>query len=573
MNKATFIRGFALLLVIAFVAPLAFFSAPQRTSASALGCMGGAAAGLLGIGGNAISTALSVPVNSFVSNVFTGGTNVATLDSCITDTILIPLARAVIRQMLQQLTASVITWINGGNGTGQPSFVMNLGVHLQSVGDSAALSLITGAATAFNSPFGSAISASLRLNYLQQTSMAGFFAANQSTLSLVSPNINSFLAGNWSQGGTAAWLALTTQPQNNPYALYQSAMSQLGSNVAQAQQNRRQDLLQSNGFLSWCGGNTTSTSGSCVAVNGSCPAGCVPDGYAPTGCSGSSISPQAPCTNPDGTPANAITPGSIIHDFTQQAVVNSGFQQLIASNDLDNALGAIVNALLKNVLGGTGLFGASQPPSGGGRSITSQLNNYKPDNTAVGSSATAIAQAALDRIAAYNSAWSTIGAAANTASSSVQALITFCNAAAADTANASNQTFIAAATAQVTEAQTALTTYINPVIVQAQAAPGLSSTTQAFALKVSLEAATASSTLGTDVQTLTGMPPTAADLASAQQDATASGGAQTNPDGSLVLVANGASTVSRMNLLSTNAVNLETKVCTPSASASTSFGG
>lgn len=555
----------AIFLTVTFIAPPVFLIAPQRARAF----------DIVYDPTNWIENSL-ILAEETITAAAAPITSYSTSGTFVYDTILIPLVRAVARMMLQQLTASVINWINGGNGTGQPSFVMNLSVHLQGVGDSAALAFISRAASAFNSPFGAAISSSLRTNYLQNTSMAGFFAANKSTLALASPNVNAFLAGDWSKGGVGAWFALTTQNQNNPYTLYQAAAGQLGSQVGQAQTNRRQDLMQSGGFLSWCGGNTTAASACVATTNGTCPSGCVPDDYAPTGCSSSGAKPQAPCTNPDGTPANAVTPGSVIHDYTQKAVVDSGFEQLIDVKDLDAALGAIVSALLNQVLGGAGgLFGASAPSSSGGRSITSQLQTSATNNTSGAASALSFVQSRREQIAEYSSAWNSIGSAANTAQANVQSLIDFCTVAASDPANTENTSFISAVNTQITEAQTALATEIAPVIAQAQAAPTLVSSTLTLASKVESEATAAASitstsaelaaTLSADTQVLAAAPPSITDIANAKQNARVTGVAEASPAGSLMLLVNNATLVDQMNLLSTNAALLKTSVCTPTA--------
>lgn len=586
MSTKPYVSALTVLLMVIVVAPASFLIAPQKASASALSCIGGLIGGL---GASAVTTVVSVPVSNIPITTSSGSTAGSTASSCINDVILIPLARAAIRAMLQQMTASVINWITGRNGTGQPSFVMNLSVHLQSVGDATALAFINQTVSGFNSPFGPAIASSLQVNYLQSTSMAGFFSANMNTLAQSSPDINSYLAGNWSQGGVGSWFALTTQTQNNPYTLYQAAESQLGGAVAQSQANRRQDLVQSSGFLSWCGGDTTTASSCVTTSNGSCPQGCVPDGEAETGCSPSGVSPQAPCTNPDGTPAKASTPGSVIHDYTQKAVVNSGFEQLISSNDLDAALGAIMNALIGQVLGGVnGLLGTSAPSSssaGRGGIITSQLQTYAASNTNSSQSSTSLAQSTLSNIANYTTAWNTITAAANTASTTLDSLATFCLTAAHDAETNSDPStgktpaFVTASTDQAAAARAVIPTSIIPVITQAQSALSAVAATQTFALRVQAESASASSvttanttaatTLAADIATLAAMPPSSVDVAGTQQNAQVFNGAQASPTGSLNV--SGGSIVDQMNLIGANATALKASVCTPVAPVS--FGG
>lgn len=534
MSKKTFTRALAILLTIAFVAPTAFFIAPQRTSAdSGIGCVVGLAAGLVGVTSNRF---ISVPVSDVPNGSGSWTTAGSTVGSCIYNLIIVPVLRAMLRSFLQQITRATINWINGANGTGQPSFVRDLTTHLQQVGDVAALSFIAQTATAFNSPFGSAISSSLQTNYSQQTSMAGFFAANQCTLAQSSPNINSFLAGNWSQGGIGAWFALTTQSQNNPYMLYQNSQSQLASAVGSAQAARTTMLNWGQGFLSWC-----------------------PSGFTKTNTSSSAgVSPQPPCTNADGTPAQASTPGSTIKAYLD-ANLSSGIGQLVSAQDLDSAINAIVTALANKVIGSTGLFGSSQSSNSSNTAIAT------PVQSSAAASAISLAQSTLSNITTYSSAWNIIAAAANTASTSVASLVSYCNAQATNS-NAST----VAINAQVSAAQIALTSEIAPVLAQAQTAFNAASTAQALALQVQAEATAVPIAdpvqFSIDVSSLSSMPPMSSDVVNAQLSATVSNAAVASPSGSLA-VSNG-SLVDQMNLISTNATALQAS-CTPSSTSAT----
>ncbi len=586
MSKEPFTGVFAMLLTSTLAVSVTFLSAPQPVlasgSAGGLSCIGGAVAGLMGGAGAAV---LSVPNNSVLEDTTTGGTQVSTLSSCINSLILLPLAQAAIKMFLQNMTGDVINFINGtSNGTGQPSFVPNISVNLQSVGDAVAGPFIDQIAQgAFNSPFGSAIALSLQNNYAQGTDLAGFYAANQCTLNQSSPDINSYLAGNWSQGGVGSWLALTTEPQNNPYMLAQAAQGQLGSLVSQAQANRQQDLLQSGGFLSWCGGGAPAYSPT-TSTNG---------GFTPTQ---NGFTTSATCFNKDGSPGYVETPGSVIAGYTQKAVVDAGFSQeyaqLISANQIDNALGAIVGDVFSQVMGGVnGLLGASQSSSYGRPALLTQLNTYTP--TASMTAGAPTAQAVLSNITNYTNAWETIASAANDAATSATSLANFCTTAVAtanslelpstspstsslggstilsQSSDAKLAAFITSATAEAAAAQTAIQTEINPVITQAQNALNSVAPTQALANKIEAEAGstTGFSTLGTDIQTLTGMPPLAVDIANAQQNAQALGEAVSSPAHTVSLTVTGGTLVDQMNLISANANSTVLRaVCTLPAS-------
>ncbi|MBU6388355.1 hypothetical protein KGQ72_00530 [Patescibacteria group bacterium] len=538
--------------------------------------------------------------------------------------ILQPLAFVLSGNLMKTLTASVIGFVIGkANGTGVPQFATDVMASLQTVSDSQALAYLNQFGRNSNSPFAYSIASSLRVNYLQKTSLAGFWAANQSTLSRYSPNVNSFLAGNWSQGGVAAWFALTTQTENNPYTLYQTSDSQMstlvGSGVGGATGARVAQLGWGQGFMSWCGSTDAAdqTQNSAATAYQQCQASgksgdecqAVFDAAGGTMPSGGGVNPGDPCTNKDGTPGVIKTPGSTIK-ATLDKVLGGQQDQLVRMGNIgpqiNQILGNIATVLqtvqfASQILGGSdsgGLFGVAQTS---GSNSTSQLMQYQNTSGALGVTNSSIYQDAaslpvsgstmLNQIAQYQSAWNAIGASASAASTSAQSLASAC-AAAADAsaqaqlnANAANDgfynpnptqqnlstvhsVFIDAARAQAAAAQTALATEIAPVLAQAAAAAAVvaSSTAQVQQLQSNLTsgADTTGSTYSAGIQALQTMPPTMSDVANAQQDSQAFNGATASPDGSLTV--SGGSTVDRMSLISTNAAALKTTVCNPNSS-------
>lgn len=477
--------------------------------------------------------------------------------------VLDPLAHALAQAVLKSITASVVNSINGANGS--PQFVTNLSVNLQQVGDTVGLAFVSQFMSSIVSPFSSAIGGALRSNYLQQSSVAGFFAANQCTLTQASPNINGFLSGNFRQGGWQAWFALTTQQQNNPYTLYALANSQLASVVGTAQANQRQTISQNNGFLSWCGAQTYTASqlptpATQVApdvtsdVNNGCPVGSTSSGDAcyscpagdtlsgtmctpPAAASGPGSGTQAPgsCTNSDGTPGTVETPGSVIHDSLSKAL-GSGIDSLVSVHDFDQMVDTILSALVTKVVstGLSALSGSGDGSFNGGATASSN-----PNAGSTGSQANALAQSALTQVSQYSTAWQTIQASAQQASSTVTGLAGACSGLAND-------------------AQTALINEIQPVLTQAQQAFVSASSTAALARRVQIESngysngePGAGGALTSDTQTLAAAPPTLADVATAQAGAQVTNSATSSSP--YTLTVSGGSIVDRMNLITQNA--------------------
>lgn len=250
MTRSSLARSLALLLVCAFLAPAAFMMFAPRAQAvtpvAEVGPVGSFISGILGQDTvSAIKNTLSAALD--ISNT---AANVA---KEIKAYVLDPLAFIMSGNLLKSITSSILGFVGGNNGTGKPLYVQNLQGYVQNVGDVQAFNFLSQFSRSSNSPFASAISSSLRTNYLQETSLAGFFAANRNTLGQASSNPTGFLAGDWSLGGVAAWFSLTTQCQNNPYCFYYTSQNQMARSVQGATSAKLAQLNWGQGFLSWCG--------------------------------------------------------------------------------------------------------------------------------------------------------------------------------------------------------------------------------------------------------------------------------------------------------------------------------
>ncbi len=230
----------------------------------------------------------------------------ANIGKCIEQVVLIPLGRVAISMAIKSITMDTVNWIKD-SGHGQASYVKNLPQDLQGVGDVAAGALISQLAQGAlgNSPFASTITNALSTIYNTESSLAGFYAANQCTLDQYTNDANAFLSGYGSQAGNInVWLALTTQDQNNPYTLYNSVLSRMGSNVGTAQSVRMGNITMSGGFLSWCAPqssiDTTAGQGGSCTSDSACGKGlyCI-DGVCTSGTAkqGSSCSSDSMCGN------------------------------------------------------------------------------------------------------------------------------------------------------------------------------------------------------------------------------------------------------------------------------------
>ncbi|MFA6414624.1 MAG: hypothetical protein WC217_03720 [Candidatus Paceibacterota bacterium] len=596
--KRHFTAALALLLAVTLFAPSLFLIAPQKAQAQY---------SVIEVGKQLLETTITA-IKSTLSEIHNATTAAATYAEYINTYYLQPLAFVLSGNLLKALTAGVIAFVIGkSNGTGVPQFATDVLGSLQTVSDSQALAYLNSFGRNSNSPFASSISSSLRTNYLQKTSLAGFWAANRSTLSRYSPNVNAYLAGNWSQGGIASWFALTTQNQNNPYTLYPTTQSELatlvGPGIGGVTGTRLAQLSWGQGFMSWCGAtdeatqaqNSAATDYQQCQASGKTGAECqaVFDSAGGTMPSSGGINPGDACTTKDGTPGVLKTPGSTIK-ATLDKVLGGQQDQIVRMGNV----GPQINAILGNIatvmqtvnfasqiLGGPnsgGLFGVGQVSSSNSTSRLMEYQNAPGNlgvtNTTINRDTAKLPVAGGDvsnRVTQYQSAWGTIGSAANTASTTVADLASYCIAQqkVAKSVLAEDPsalaTFIRASTAQADAATTTLTIQIAPVLAKVAAADGVIATARAAVAKVQgqlSDTGTSGGTYSTEIQSLQTMPPTMTDVANVQQEAEAFNLATANPIGSLTV--SDGSILDQMNLITKNATTLKSTVCTPASSSS-----
>lgn len=551
MSSRFFQPFIASLLAGVLLTQVTFFTLPQTTYANALDT----------------TTGSFVPTSDFITELKTTITSVATVATQINSYVLQPLAFVMSVGLIKSLTAGVIAFVIGqSNGTGQPQFVQNIEGSLQKVGDIKAQAFFLQFGKNSNSPFAASITSSLRTTYLQQTSLAGFWAANRCTLFAASPNINSFLAGNWSQGGAKAWFALTTQPQNNPYTLYQTSQNQLASVVASAQETRDKVLSWGQGFMSWCGEADAG-----VSTGGNNP-------------SAMGVNPGDPCQKADGTPGVMKTPGATIK-ATLDKVTGSVQDKLIQMGSVAKEVNGIMQNvatifqtinLAQSLLGGSGGLAGFGATSAG--NATSPLSQYDRSaflgvttDTVYQNAATiqaTAAEAAATRVDKFEAAWNTIKGSAQAASAALTDLAAVCTAEAAQAASAALTDRAAACTKEATDAQKAIVDEINPILTSASDAATTVATARTFIAKViseeNLTTDAGKAAYFDDLEKLENLSPTDAEVMAIESQTVAHGyGVLAVPDGSFAV--SGGSLVGQMNLIIANAATHKL-VCTAPAS-------
>lgn len=300
------------------------------------------------------------------------------------DFVLDKLATMLAKQILHQLTVSVINWINTGF-EGSPSFLQNPGAFFLDAADQ-----VSGAFLASNGPLASLCSPfaiDIRLGLaLQQTTLStkrytctfskiyeaqkngpDIIVNGQVIKSSQSSSMNGFLKGDFNQGGWPAFISLTTEPQNNPYGAFLMAQADLNARINARQNVIHADLQLGQGFMSWQ---------SCKDIPGGTVdpevPGQVEDAEAMVG-NDPSVKRKP---NKDGTltyqTCETQTPGSVISGQLQTSL-NVPVVELELADSINAVIDALITKMTTTLISG-GLSSLSSGGSGsGGRSYTQEV--------------------------------------------------------------------------------------------------------------------------------------------------------------------------------------------------------
>lgn len=267
---------------------------------------------------------LGVNAAATASAAYDAITSAATQGQWIQNSLLDGIAWMLAKQLLSQMTTSIVNWINSGFN-GSPSFVQDLEGFLINVGDQAFgdyLQELGGPLSFLCSPFELDIRIALATTYTRARS--GQPNTDSCSLTGVMANIENFTNGDFAQGGWEAWFKVTSKPETyTPYGSLLKAQTEAGISILNKKTGERTVLEYGNGFLS---------SKICEAVLG--------NGVTRENCFIS-------------------TPGKVIEDaLTFQ--LSTGPESLIAADEVNEIISALFGQLQQQAItGAAGLLGLS----------------------------------------------------------------------------------------------------------------------------------------------------------------------------------------------------------------------
>lgn len=237
---------------------------------------------------------------------------------------------------LEQMTQDIVTWINSGFN-GSPAFLQDPGRFLSNIADNVAGDFLNEIGGGFLcSPFSTDIQFALEVGYYQSGGNSTLADRYSCTLSDALGNVEDFLDNDLSQGGLEQFFNVAVRPQNNPYTLTVDLQQELRGRILGELEGERQLLDWNGGFLS----------------RRECLAG-----------------EQEPnCTG------DVLTPGDTIQHQLNESL-GIGQDRLLVADDINEVIGALMNQLVSQALGGArGLLGTSSS-GGGSSSYFDQTNN------------------------------------------------------------------------------------------------------------------------------------------------------------------------------------------------------
>lgn len=297
-----------------------------------------------------------------VINASTASSAVTNADTAVNTTastyimqVLNGLAWAAAKAAIQAMTRSIVNWINSGF-EGSPAFAQNLRQNLLEVGDEVAGKLLHDLLNneAIQSPFIDKVVRSVAAGYYLYTNRDSLGERLAYTLKSVVPEYDQeFVDGNFEKGGWTGWLALSQEPQNNPYGAQWLIGQTLGQELQTEAEARLEELSWGRGFLSW--------RGECKLTRSQQNAG---TGHSQGG--STSGSTQSLSQTDDCVSYEIKTPGSVI-ETTLGITATSPLRQLEIADSVNEIVAALASQLVTQIISETGLLGTTQPASGGGR--------------------------------------------------------------------------------------------------------------------------------------------------------------------------------------------------------------
>lgn len=234
---------------------------------------------------------------------------------------------ATMQQILNQLTASTVNWINSGF-KGKPSYVTDSGQFFLDIADNVvSYELSNTGLSRLCSPFRAQVRLALAKTYMNR---------NQSyscSLGVLEQNFESFI-NNFDEGGWDAWFAVTQNDSGNPYGSYIEAQSQIDRKIDEQVQKYNKQLDWGRGVFSFERCMPGTKMSQAQIDNG--------EDYGGVGVG-----------NCQPWDKETVTPGTVIDNQLSEAL-GSSWKRLQAADEINEIIGALVSQFTNKIISGVG---------------------------------------------------------------------------------------------------------------------------------------------------------------------------------------------------------------------------
>lgn len=335
---------------------------------------------------NGVFNALSA-IGDFASSAYEGIQSAIQYSLQLKEFSLDAIAYALAKQVLRQITTSVVNWINTGF-EGSPSFITDPAGFFIDLGGEIIGDVISknGDLRFLCSPFSIDVRLSLALKYQpfrKRVTCTLSDIIKNSTNAINGASINGFTAGDFKQGGWPAFVSMTTEPQNNVYGAYITAKSEIDARIGSHQLRKRDELTQGKGFLSleWC--KNVPVAGEANFIGPVAPVATDPDFVGPAPLARTEVlSPDF--VGPENVgqarrqkKCEVQTPGSAISGMLE-TTLGSPIRELELADEFNEIINALFSQLVTKTLTG-GLRSLSGNSSSDQNSYANQLINQQDD--------------------------------------------------------------------------------------------------------------------------------------------------------------------------------------------------
>lgn len=327
---------------------------------------------------------------NFVPNthtaIFTGITAAASIDTAINTTAVIAkefgldaVAWTILNLIIERMSASTVQWINSGF-KGSPAFITDPESYFQDLGDKVAGQFI------FNNPNLNFLCGSMSAKI--KIALSNTYGSNdrrwQCKLTTVAGNMDNFM-NDFERGGWDKFFVMTQDSTQNPVGAYIQAEGQLFQKIANKTDQKNKELSWGKGFFSFkdCAQYDSGAAGQTETTQ----AGTILTGIDENGnevYNDETTTRKLPDTPPKCIKEKINTPGSVISDQLNKTL-GLGGDKLVAADELNEIVSALLNQLISHVIGGIGrgLRGLSNPdPANNNRTFTNQLDSEVATSTA-----------------------------------------------------------------------------------------------------------------------------------------------------------------------------------------------